>query len=432
MPISRTRTLCIISLLAACSSEPHSVATRATAPLDPVVRDSAGITIYEHGADALERMPLITMDPTPIATIGGENLADDVTRLRVLVMMRDGRIAGWDGGTGAIRIFGTDGAQVASFGRKGEGPGEFRKIDRLVLGAGDTLLGSDWILSRVTLMTSEDGIISADPTLLRGVRQQFVIAGVLDGGDWLLVPSPNYLAYETGLPRDTTHPSFPIGLHTRGEGGESFDTLLVQVGEPLTEFSHRQQGKKEIAQGNGMYSRFPIADGWEGAIAVSDNRSWSVGRYDSGGTLLAIYRVNTPLMAVTDSLRDAVATAGLKTYRQRLAGNPPGRGETIEDAEYNLYHTPWPDSLPPFVRSIPATGPLLWLEETSTDPSSSSTEVAIAPDGRLMGQLLVPADVRLVSFGSDAVILRTEDDDGIIRFEVHRLKFPDEPAVSSR
>ncbi|MBL0178712.1 MAG: hypothetical protein IPP98_06235 [Gemmatimonadetes bacterium] len=42
------------------------LATGNTAPLAPVVRDSAGVAIYEHPADAFDRAPRFVMSKKPV------------------------------------------------------------------------------------------------------------------------------------------------------------------------------------------------------------------------------------------------------------------------------------------------------------------------------------------------------------------------------
>lgn len=58
------------------------------------------------------------------------------------VRLADGRIAVANGASNEIRLFSRDGQFVQAFGRAGSGPGEFRRIIRL-LRRGDTLVGVD-------------------------------------------------------------------------------------------------------------------------------------------------------------------------------------------------------------------------------------------------------------------------------------------------
>ncbi|MBK6496041.1 MAG: hypothetical protein IPG05_13235 [Gemmatimonadetes bacterium] len=47
------------------------LATGNTAPLAPAVRDSAGVAIFEHAADAFERAPRFVMSEKPVTTVKG-------------------------------------------------------------------------------------------------------------------------------------------------------------------------------------------------------------------------------------------------------------------------------------------------------------------------------------------------------------------------
>ncbi len=115
----------LLTLLAACGGGMSSSGSRASGPIEPAVRDSAGVTIYELPADALARAPEITIDTQAVTVIGGAAVEDDVTHLRALTLLPDARVAGFDGDLGAVRIYDASGRSVGTFGRKGEGPGEY-------------------------------------------------------------------------------------------------------------------------------------------------------------------------------------------------------------------------------------------------------------------------------------------------------------------
>ncbi len=63
---------------------------------------------------------------------------------------------------GMVLFFGPNGAQIGSFGRKGEGPGEFRALNELGW-VGDTLWILDNRLKRVTFLSARGAFIRSNP-----------------------------------------------------------------------------------------------------------------------------------------------------------------------------------------------------------------------------------------------------------------------------
>ena len=92
-------------LVIACGDPGATTSERATAPLEPSTRDSAGVTIHEHPGNALERAPLIVMDSVPLAVIGGDDEDNDVSSIFTTALLSDGRLAAFDGRAGTLRIF---------------------------------------------------------------------------------------------------------------------------------------------------------------------------------------------------------------------------------------------------------------------------------------------------------------------------------------
>ncbi len=79
---------------------------------------------------------------------------------------RDGQLFVFEMMDQQIRVYDPTGALVRAFGREGDGPGEFRRVDRFGV-AGDTLWVSDSGLRRLTLFDRTGNVLSTAP--LRGV-----------------------------------------------------------------------------------------------------------------------------------------------------------------------------------------------------------------------------------------------------------------------
>ena len=89
--------------------------------------------------------------------------ADAFAYLKGLVALDDGGFAVLDSQAQELRIFGADGAHVATHGRKGQGPGEFVDANGLMLGPNGRLWVPDARNGRMSVFDPEDGFIESFP-----------------------------------------------------------------------------------------------------------------------------------------------------------------------------------------------------------------------------------------------------------------------------
>jgi hypothetical protein len=112
-------------ILAACGDAPP-----ATTAAEPVVRDSAGITIVENHAPRWRDGEGWRISPAPVLEIGMIDgpAAYQLDGVRNAARLPDGSIAVADGGSRQIRIYDAEGRHFRSFGGQGGGPGEFETL----------------------------------------------------------------------------------------------------------------------------------------------------------------------------------------------------------------------------------------------------------------------------------------------------------------
>ena len=114
----------LIVALAACRSEPPSTVT---------YLDSAGVR-HTISPDTLRTFA--DVDPDPALSLGGPDVMGPAQFFDVRSIHVDpgGNIWIADGGSGEVRIFRPDGSHWKTRGGKGEGPGEFRQPESMVIG----------------------------------------------------------------------------------------------------------------------------------------------------------------------------------------------------------------------------------------------------------------------------------------------------------
>jgi len=99
-------------------------------------------------------------DATPerIEEVRIDGVLEDLVPIRSLAVAPDGTIAVTQDQDGAVRFFTSSGEALGSFGRNGEGPGEFRGLNRLGWLA-DTLWVLDAMQARITLISPERELV---------------------------------------------------------------------------------------------------------------------------------------------------------------------------------------------------------------------------------------------------------------------------------
>ncbi len=114
--------------------------------VDPVVRDSSGVAIVEN-IDPARRPDLRwSLSPEPILSLGSlgdERPEEAFGEVRDAGRLSDGRVLVLDAQTQNIKVFSENGTYLDTWGRRGEGPGEFSGVWRLWVLPGDTIAVPD-------------------------------------------------------------------------------------------------------------------------------------------------------------------------------------------------------------------------------------------------------------------------------------------------
>lgn len=120
----------------------YALASWSSVGLAQVTRDSAGVRLATYSRKAKPRATW-SLSAQPLLELGvTDDPASEFAAVRGVVRLADGGVAVANGASNEIRVFSRDGRFVRALGRAGSGPGEFRRITRL-LRRGDTLVGVD-------------------------------------------------------------------------------------------------------------------------------------------------------------------------------------------------------------------------------------------------------------------------------------------------
>ena len=342
---------------------------------------------------------------TQVVSIGPKSLTEQETpdefgRVSAVALGPDGTVFVADAANQEIRVFGLDGAHIRTFGRDGEGPGEFRSIYS-VAWVGDRLLTYDPHLGRV-------GEFSGEGEWLGQRRTAGGVTGSAAHIRFYPVGENEVFRFALGPGTGTLW----VGLDSRGDTGDTLlpvtapDDLPGSV-EPITctwdggiGFYPHTAGAKFVrhpASGGVMYSAW----GWFYRVAVT--------RGDSD-TLRVIERT-LPTEPIPDE-EWAAGSAEFEEARERFQ---------FSDADCNprSYSRPERQS---FINEIfVSPDGRLWVDVIR---AAGNRWEFFDPEGRLRGSVpAVPYKERTVPvFRGDLLVTIRQDDLDLDHVDVWRLE----------
>lgn len=373
---------------------------------EPVVRDSAGVTIVEHPFDPAEppsESPVPwTLADEPALELGrmeGEG-PDLFGEIRDVAHLPSGDVAVADVQVPEIRVFDEAGEHVRTVGRPGQGPGEFRSIWWMDGLPGDSLVVVDHLQRRASVFAPDGEPVRSfrlDPAV--GQEAGAVGAGDLVGGDRLVVEE-DVVGPAEGEDR------MEIRVHTVDLEGEEADEVGL--------FPHVDLG--------GPQNRGVPLSGWL-VVAAGDSLVWAghtadfqLRGFDAEGTLRRIIRLDRRPEPVTS--RDVEAIL-------EHVGEDEGEGFARL-----LQQTGFADHYPVHGRLLVDELGYLWVERfrLSARLGGAAPQEAreawdiFEPDGRLVATLTLPEGFETARAGEDFVMGVHTDRLGVQRIQVYPLE----------
>ncbi|MDE2980917.1 MAG: 6-bladed beta-propeller [Gemmatimonadota bacterium] len=364
---------------------------------DGIVRDSAGVQIAENPADASGAE--WTLPSPPALEIGrreGQGPGSDLFgAIAHAIRLSNGHIAVADRHAQEVRVFDDAGGHVLTFGRPGEGPGEFTTLWSIAELAGDTIAAIDPLGGRVSLFGSAGVFGRSFPIpRLPGASAPNVIGWLADGT--LLIS-----ALTRSPSRDTrdqsTHFLYAVDPH-----GEILGTLGEYPGSPL--------GRNGLALGFASRAEFTAG----GSLAwVGQSGRFELVAHDGTGSVRRIVRLDREPRAVTQPEIDEAQAA----VERSLEGASGPAVERILATEYASHHSVHGALLADKAGN-------LWVERYRhhliEDPGPQQWDIFDA-EGRLVGYLATPSDFEITDIGADFVLGFHTDELGVQTVRMYRL-----------
>jgi hypothetical protein len=382
-----------------------------------VTRDSAGIQIVENWAPEWQGAAGIRIAEQPRVAIG-ENATDPdylFASIAAMTTLSTGAMVVADGQSMELRVYDVAGKFVRRIGRKGQGPGEYRRISSLQRLAGDTLLVSDATGKRLTYLMPDGRVVrtvdvvsmaAALPPSASGRARSMSIVLDVEGrfrdGRYFATQHINN-AFGPDVQTQVTRDS--IVLHRLDPTGARSDTIGRVAGRLVYIYVFRDKSLTDLnlpfgASGNVAM----LADGFQ----ESAGERREIRERTSQGRLARITRVCGAPLPVTP--------ADIATVRDSILGSLTGRLRT--EYEEILSTLPFPRTKPGYTQLLVDAAGRIWAKDFASNPRGWHV---FTPAGRLLGTVQMPAGATPVEIGRDFVLATYVDRDGVTSVRLYAM-----------
>lgn len=309
------------------------------------------------------------------------------------VAARDDHIYVADAGLAEIHAFdmGT-GEHLASTGRFGEGPGEFRGLAWIGDCGGDSIFASDNVLYRVSVYSwSLDHLrtFRLEPSAER------LVTGIQCAGSGLLAISQladSELTSSAPMPTigETYRSMFEVALFDQ-EGAIRHAIGPFAGGERYRSPGALPDRYNDLPL---LWGRHPVLGAAEWGFVLGTNEDWSLLRYnlDGGGEAVDTLRLAENRVAVSESDRAA--------YIQRRVQRSEDAGRPTEPTRRYWEEYPYPTLFPAYTKIVALPDGFVWVEGFAAPYLGQTAKWKVfAPDGTLTATLDVPERFQLLWVG---------------------------------
>lgn len=389
----RTLRMMLIGLIAACAGDE-------TLTVTATVRDSAGVAIVEStglpplngGGWSVDTIPFLS-----IGTVEGEE-AYELMGVVGAHRSGDGTVTVLDNGTHEVRVFDGTGMHLRTFGRDGEGPGEFRTPNLSGVVGYDTLVIIDASNDRFTLVHPVDGFVRQS-RVSEEVIQYLYSTGVFSDGSIL---------FAEDFERDA-HDERSAGLH-RGVAVFRSCTPEGVLGTDFGRFRGSELWLDVVERENDSFVRHSVTRFGKRPQATVAGDLFFLGEQDSfeikvfrrTGELVKLIRLDREPVVITEELDQIDIEERIATYARNE--NSARRLRRVYEEHEN------PEHFPAHGRMVADALGYLWVQEYPIPGEGDPAWLVFDPDGRLAARVSLPTGLNIFEIGSDYVMGEIRDD----------------------
>lgn len=373
-----------------CQPDPDVRNSDATAPILSTISDSAGIRIVEN-AHPPEGSRLWRVGSEPSVTIGEVEGEDPYMLSGIWDAMKlaDGRIFIPNSGSNELRVFDPSGVHLGSWGRSGEGPGEFNYAVEVERWPGDSIAA--WYGPRRGVSVFDlEGNFAREITLERDPedpRSRYVRPGAVTR-DGLILAGVD------------PHSDVEVPVELRDADGRLVSSLGTHPGHGVLidgRLTPRILGWRVV--------QAP----WRDLIIHSKTEQYEITAFARDGTIARIVRLDHESRAPT--------SAEVEAYIEEQVYYPPemltSEIEEEQERERQRYRDyPVGERIPAFASIVVDELDHLWVEEYEV-PGSRRPGVlwtVFDPEGRVLGYVETPEGLVIHEIGEDYILGHTYDE----------------------
>lgn len=330
--------------------------------------------------------------PRPAVEIGRGD-EDALFQVTSAARLSDGRILVANAGTKQVKLFGAGGEPLATLGRAGAGPGEFR----FPLWVGvhrDSIRVWDAALERLTVFDGDGKL--ARSTSFPSVGGMFPsVVGAFSDGSLLLASGTDQAAAgrAAGAWRGRTR------LVRVSAAGQLLDTLATVPSQER--YSYRSADGTGLVVEDLPFGRRTVMDVFNDAVLIGTGEDYVIRRMDTAGRVRDVVRTRwTPR---------AVSSQDVQEYRDRMV-TVGGRSRPGE-AEAWRSQIPYPRALPPYEQLLLDVGGAIWVKEAQ--PPREWTAPArwrvYSAGGAPLATIELPARIVPQAIGEDWILCTALD-----------------------
>lgn len=290
-----------------------------------VLRDSAGVAIFEAPADS-DEVRIWRVGETPELLLGGEGMDDEpLSRVRAGGLFADGSFMIANQGSHQLRFYFSDGVFERALGREGGGPEEFGWIDFLQVIA-DTVWVYDRRNLRISLWDRAGEFVREIPLGAVSTARVAHARGVFSDGSILLLGMEPTATQDPGLRR----------YHELAYVMETDGSVSDLEGRFVNTESYWQSFRGRPTDAGLPFGRQGFTAVRGSAWYHTAGEEYRVERYDQDGRLRGVYSYPAEPQAVSEGDREEY----LEEFRA-MVGGPT-------DKEKLLRKTPLPERMPAY------------------------------------------------------------------------------------
>lgn len=384
---------------------------------EPVVRDSAGVTIVESTVSEEGPADRWVVESEPILTIGEAEGEDAYLFTEIVGVGRlpDGRIYALDMTTRELRFFDGEGRFLERRGGPGQGPGEVALPPLYTFQLpGDSLAVGEMAGRRIHVFDPDGAFVRRiTPAFDHRPREGWIpsesccrLLGPLSDGSWLV-------QYPEEGPEDAG-----------GDRGEAEIVRVSAEGEVVGRLGRFPGGlwyqaspERPARVVRGLYTGTVVTALAGEGLLVGTGTEYRIDELDGEGRLLRSIRIDLEPPPFLDEHRRAYEAG----YRAQAPDDSPQSQAMIRDRVDHL-----PDRLRAYSRILLDPEGRIWLVSRTPTYVTPAEERALVlePDGTVLGRVEFPTDVSVREIGRDEIVGIRVGEMGVPGVVVHRIVRP--------